>query len=193
MSGRWRRALPGAGAAPAGGRMPLNRRPSPLLARSLPWLSVMIGSLATAAAWIASAPILPPFGLMMLIAWRQLRPGLLPIWAGLPLGAFDDLYSGQPLGSAILLWSLVMIALEWIEARLPWRNLVLDWLIAAALIALALLLALVFANLAGASAGPALLVPQLVLAVLTYPLIGRIVAASDRFRLRPLFTVGGWF
>ncbi len=78
--------------------------------------------------------MLPPFGFMLLVAWRQVRPGLLPVWAGLPLGLFDDIYSGQPFGSAMLLWSLAMILLELVEARFPWRNFLLDWLVSAVLI-----------------------------------------------------------
>ena len=35
---------------------------------------------------------------------------------------FDDLFSGQPMGSAMLLWSVAMIALEAIEQRFPWRG-----------------------------------------------------------------------
>ena len=63
----------------------------------------------------------------MLLGWRMVRPGLLPLWAGAPLGAFDDLVSGQPFGSAILLWSLAMIAIELIETRFPWRGFWQDW------------------------------------------------------------------
>ena len=106
----------------------INRAPSPVLALATPWFSVMLASLLPSMPMITSAPVLPPLGLMLLLAWSQVRPGLLPIWAGLPLGAFDDLYSGQPFGSAILLWSLVMILLFFIEHRIPWRNFLLDWL-----------------------------------------------------------------
>jgi hypothetical protein len=42
---------------------------------------------------------------------------LLPVWAGTLLGLFDDMVSGQPMGSAITLWSITMLALDVIEAR----------------------------------------------------------------------------
>ena len=135
---------------------------------------------------IASAPVLPPFGFLLMLAWRQVRPGVLPVWAGLPLGAFDDLFSGQPFGSAILLWSLAMIALDLIEARFPWRNYWLDWLAAAGLVCACQVLALIFANAAGGAAGPGLIVPQLATAILLYPLSGRLVSALDRLRLMPI-------
>ena len=63
-----------------------------------------------------------PVGTDVSDRWRMLRPGLLPLWAGLPMGLFDDMYSGQPLGSGILLFSLTLIALDLIELRFPWSG-----------------------------------------------------------------------
>ncbi len=164
----------------------LNRVPSPLLAHTAPWLSVMLASLIPAMPVIASAPVLPPFGLLLLLAWRQVRPGVLPVWAGLPLGTFDDLFSGQPFGSAILLWSLAMIGLDMIEARFPWRSYWLDWLVSAGLLCACQALGLAFANAAGGSAALIVIVPQLATAILLYPLAGRLVSALDRMRLLPI-------
>ena len=48
----------------------------------------------------------------------------------LPLGLFDDLVSGQPLGSAMLLWTLCFLAIDVLEQRLVWRDFWQDWLIA---------------------------------------------------------------
>jgi rod shape-determining protein MreD len=166
-------------------RKRINRAPSPLLARSVPWITIMLGSLVPAWLVIASAPLLPPFGFLMLIAWRQLRPGLLPVWVGLPLGLFDDLYSGQPLGNAVMLWSLAVIALDMVEARLPWRNFITEWLMAAGLISAYILLSLGIANLTGGSTPVLVILPQIVLSIFLYPLIGRLAAACDRFRLLP--------
>jgi rod shape-determining protein MreD len=167
----------------------INRAPSPALALSAPWVLVMGGSLAPLLPLIASAPVVPPFGFLLLIAWQQLRPGLFPVWAGLPLGLFDDLYSGQPLGSAVLLWSVAMIGIDVVEARFPWRGFWLNWLVSAGIVAAYLLLALWLANLAGGRAAPAILLPQLVVSILTYPLAARLVGAFDRLRLTPLWPV----
>jgi len=163
----------------------INRAPSPILAKATPWATIMLASLCPALPFIASAPALPPFGFMILLAWSQVRPGLLPVWAGLPLGLFDDLYSGQPIGSAILLWSLAMLASDIIEARYPWRNFITEWLVASGFMAAYLLLGLAFANAAGANTAAVVILPQLLLAVLAYPLAGRIVAKFDRLRLVP--------
>lgn len=166
-----------------GPRPRINRAPLPIVARSVPWVSVMLGSLLPGWLFMASAPYVPPFGFLTLVAWRQLRPGLLPVWAGLPLGLFDDLYSGQPMGSGILLWSATMIVLDLIEARFPWRSFALEWLVASALIVAYILACLGAANASGAAAPVTVLAPQVIVSVLAYPIVGRIVAALDRFRL----------
>lgn len=167
------------------GRRRINRAPSPLLAMAVPWLVVMAGSLSPIWPVIASAPLLPPIGFLLLVAWEQLRPGIFPVWAGLPLGLFDDLYSGQPFGSAILLWSIAVILLDFVETRFPWRGFAINWLFAAAVIAAYLFLAQGVAQPGGFST-PFAILPQLGLSILLYPLIARLVAVCDRFRLMPV-------
>ena len=167
-------------------RSRINRAPSPLVARSLPALTIMLASLLPGWIMIASAPVLPPLGFLLFICWQQLRPGVLPIWAGLPLGLFDDLFSGQPFGSAVLLWSAAAIVLEIIETRLPWRNFLTEWLVAIGLIITYSVLSLALANIAGSAAPLHVIVPQIVISVLSYPLVGLVVAKLDRLRLTPL-------
>jgi rod shape-determining protein MreD len=168
----------------------INRAQSPMLAYGLPWASILLGSLTPWLPIIAPAPVLPPLGFMMMLAWRLLRPGLLPLWAGLPLGLFDDLYSGQPLGSGVLLFSLTLIVIELVEIRFPWRNFWLDWLTAAAIlvpyIAFAALLSgaeLTFVQLT-------VIVPQLLLSIVMFPIIARMVALLDRLRLMRVRRLG---
>ena len=83
----------------------------------------------------------------------------------------------------MLLWSLVVLALELLEFRLPWRSFLTEWGFAAALITLALLLGVVFANLAGGASRVTLVLPQIVASVLAWPLAARAVAWLDRARL----------
>lgn len=168
----------------------INRAHSPILALGLPWLTVMLGSLTPWLPVIAPAPVLPPFGFMILLAWRLLRPGLLPLWAGVPLGLFDDLYSGQPLGSAVLLFSLSLLAIELIEYRFPWRGFLLDWGLASAILAAYLAVA---ALVSGARLSPVqliVIVPQVLLSVVLYPFIAQLVALLDRLRLTRVRRVG---
>lgn len=164
----------------------INRTYSPPIARGVPWVSVMLLSLAPFLPLVASAPVMPPLAFMALLAWRMLRPGLLPVWAGAPLGAFDDLYSGQPFGSAILLWSAAMLIMELVDIRLRWRGFLQDWAIAAALIACYLTLTTLIANATGGATPLRVIVPQLLLALIVHPLVTRLVAVFDRLRLIPV-------
>ena len=167
-------------------RSRINRAPSPVLARGIPWVSVMLLSLVPFAPIIVSAPVMPPLAFMALLAWRMLRPGMLPVWAGAPLGAFDDLYSGQPFGSAVLLWSAAMLVMEIVDVRLRWRGFLQDWALAAVLIAGYLFLAAIIANAAGGSAPLHVVLPQLLLSLIVHPIVTRAVAGLDRLRLIPV-------
>jgi len=127
---------------------------------------------------------------MLLLAWRLLRPGLLPLWAGLPLGFFDDLFSGQPLGSGVLLFSLTLIAIELIEIRFPWRNFWLDWMTASAIMVLYLTIAAALSGAPIALVQFTLIMPQLLLSVVLFPVIARLVAQLDRLRLMRVRRIG---
>jgi len=168
----------------------INRTQNPLLAYGLPWLTILIGSLSPWLPVIAPAPVLPPLGLLFMLAWRLLRPGLLPPWAGLPLGLFDDLYSGQPLGSGILLFSLALLAIELIEMRFPWRNFWLDWITASAIIVPYLVIAAVISGTAVTFVQLSVIGPQVLLSIVLFPLTARLVAVLDRLRLMRVRRVG---
>lgn len=167
----------------------INRSHSPVLARSVPWVTVMLASLLQTLPMISSAPLVPPLGFLALLAWRQLHPGLLPVWSGLPLGLVDDLFSGQPMGCAMTLWSIAMISFDLIEQRFPWRSYVLDWAVAAAAIVLYLLASGLLAHSGRGIGAIELLGPQLLLSVLIFPLVERLVAVCDRMRLRRFRTI----
>ena len=160
-----------------------NRTHSPFRAAVVPYASVMLASVLPMLFISAAGPIIPPLGFLMLVGWRIVRPGFFPMWSGAVLGAFDDLFSGQPFGSAILLWSLATLVLEFVETQFPWRGFWQDWLTAGLASALYLVAAL-FAS--GATPSGHLLLammPQLLLTVLFYPLAAWLVAALDLFRL----------
>jgi len=161
----------------------INRAPSVLRVYGIPWLTILLGSLTPWLPVIAPAPVLPPFGFMLMLAWRLLRPGLLPTWAGLPLGLFDDLYSGQPMGSGVLLFSVALIIIELIEIRFPWRNFWLDWLTASGLIIPYLVIAALLSGAELTLVQLGVIAPQVLLSVVLFPIIARIVAMLDRFRL----------
>jgi rod shape-determining protein MreD len=132
---------------------------------------------------ITNEPLLPPLGLLIFLSWRLMRPGLLPVWSGVPFGLMDDVFSGQPFGSAGLLWSLAMLFIEIIDSRAIWRDHLQDWVIAAILIAAVLMGGLWIAGMAHAAPDPAVLIPQIILSILLYPLAVRICARLDSWRL----------
>lgn len=161
----------------------INRDQSPWRANSVPYITIMVASALPFLFLADVMPFLPPLGFLMLLGWRVMRPGLLPLWAGAPLGAFDDLFSGQPFGSAVLLWSIAMIVLELIETRFPWRGFWQDWF-TASLCACAYLLTAMFASGASPTLPMVLAtLPQMAVAVLLYPFLARTIAGFDRFRL----------
>ena len=151
--------------------------------RAVPIGSVMLGSLLTILPFVAGFPVLPPLGLMVLLGWRLLRPEVFRIWAPVPLGFFDDLVSGQPLGSAVLLWTLAFFAIELFDQRLVWRDFRQDWLIAGGAIAFCLIGGRLLASPIEARVDTMLLL-QIVMAILFYPVVARLVAWLDRKRGR---------
>lgn len=161
----------------------INRAHFPPLAYSLPWLTIILGSLTPMLPIIAPAAVLPPMGYLMLLGWRLLRPGLLPMWAGFPLGLIDDLFSGQPMGSGVLLFSLTMIAIELIELRFPWRGFWQDWLSATFFLCVYIPFAALVSGVSITQVHLTLIVPQLLLSIFVFPLMVRLVSMLDRLRL----------
>jgi rod shape-determining protein MreD len=149
----------------------------------IPVASVMAGSLVTITPFVATFPILPPFGLMMLIGWRLLRPDALRVWAPIPFGFFDDLVSGQPTGSAVMLWSMAFLAIDMLDQRLVSRDFWQDWVLAAGAIAFSLIGGRLIATGIEAHVDTLLLF-QVIVAVLLYPFVARLVAWLDHKRGR---------
>jgi rod shape-determining protein MreD len=143
--------------------------------------TVIAGSLSTILPVVATIPIMPPLGLVMLLAWRLLARFAFRPWAAAPLGLFDDLVSGQPLGSAVLLWSLCFLAIDMLEQRLAFRDYWQDWLIASGLIAGVIIGGRFIAVPVGAHVDTVLLA-QIVMTFLLFPLAARIVARVERKR-----------
>lgn len=156
----------------------------PSRARIVPVATVMAGSLMAILPVIADAPIWPPFGLMLLLAWRLLRPEIWQAWVAIPLGAFDDLFSGQPFGSAIMLWTMALLVLDMMDNRSMWRDYWVEWLVAA--IALAFCIVGGWAAVAFTTGGGAVLgvVPQIAISIAAFPCALRLCALLDRWRLR---------
>lgn len=149
--------------------------------RLLAPLSVMAGSLVTLWPFIATFPILPPMGLMLLLAWRLRRYDAIPVWGALPLGLFDDLFSGQPIGNAMVLWTLCFFSIDVIERRLMFRDFWQDWLVAAGGIIACLALGRLIASPFAAHVDTLLLV-QIIVSILLYPAAASVAGWLDAKR-----------
>lgn len=150
----------------------------------VPALSVMAASLLTIWPVIAAIPLLPPLGLLLLLGWRLTRPDSLRVWAPLPLGLFDDLVSGQPLGNAMLFWTLCFFMIDLIDQRLVFRDFWQDWLIAAGALGFCLIVGRLVATPIGAHVDTVLLL-QIVVSIMLFPLAARLCAMIDGAREAP--------
>lgn len=162
----------------------INRKRSKLRMYAGPVLTVLFGSIITTLPFFTDLPLLPPFGFIIFVAWRFMRPGIWPMWAGLPLGLFDDIFSGAPFGSAAFLWSIAMLIAEYIDSRIIWRDYMLDWIIASVFIAAYLTVNLLFVAMIQPMPNPIIILPQIIFSILLYPLVVRFCARVDNWRLQ---------
>ena len=83
-----------------------------------------------------------------------------------------------------------MIGLEALDLRFPWRSFVQDWLVAAFVIIVYLLAA---ALVSGADLDTfqfQFLIPQVLLSLVTFPIIAGMVSLLDRLRLKRVRKIG---
>jgi rod shape-determining protein MreD len=166
---------------------PLQREPaSRWRMQAVPVATVMFASaLPLMLPMVASSPVLPPLGLLLFLCWQLLRLEMWPVWIGLPLGLWDDLFSGAPIGTAVGLWTLATIAIHYFSQRVYWRGFVHDWGVAALLVAVIQALAALIAH-PDAHMGRVLglVAPQIVISALLVPLFLRLTGKFDNFRLK---------
>lgn len=129
---------------------------------------------------VTTQAVLPDLGLALLISWRLYRPDLLAPWAGLPLGIIADILTGLPVGISATAWPAILLALTLIEPRFPIRDMRMDWLIAAALIALAKVLDWQLLGLVHFPLPFAPVLLNIISTILFFPLIARLAAWMER-------------
>ncbi len=156
----------------------------PMRAVLVPILSTLAGSAMALVPVVATEPIVPPFGLMLLLAWRLLRPEMWPSWTALPLGFADDLISGHYLGTAMILWTLAFLTLEWVDQLLVWRDGWIEWGVASVAIVIIALGSWALSQPANSVTSLLTVVPQTIGAILLFPTVLRATAALDRWRLK---------
>ena len=149
----------------------------------VPILSTLAAALLALLPYVATWPIVPDFAFLVLLAWRLLRPEMWQAHTALPLGLFNDLVTGLPVGQSMALWTLTFLLLDLVDSRVGWRDYWTDWLFAAVAILLYSLGGWYLARLMGSAVPYAVLLPQLALSIFAYPLVARLVVALDRWRL----------
>lgn len=148
-----------------------------------PLLTVIAACLLAALPVVVSSPIVPDFAFLVLIAWRLLRPELWTATTALPLGLFNDLIAGHPFGQSMALWTVVFLAFDIMDARLVWRDYLIDWLAAALAVSFYISAGWYIGRMLGNHIDLIVLLPQIGLSILAYPLVARVVLAIDRWRL----------
>lgn len=151
--------------------------------QAVPILSTLAASLLDLLPVVMTSPIVPDFAFLVLLAWRLLRPEMWQPHVALPLGLFNDLVAGHPIGQSMALWTLAFLLLDLADRRVGWRDYWIDWLFAALAIAFYSAGCWYVARLMGSVTPYAVLLPQLALSIFFYPLVARLVVALDRWRL----------
>jgi rod shape-determining protein MreD len=151
--------------------------------RFVPLVSTIFAMLLGLLPIVASTLWVPDLAFLILITWRLVRPEIWQAQVALGLGLLADLISGAPLGQSMLLWTIVFLGLDYADHLLGVRDYWLDWTLAAAAILFHSAGVWYIALLMGAKMSVLVMVPQLILTILAYPLAARIVLRLDRWRL----------
>ena len=132
---------------------------------------------------VVNAAYVPDLGYIVFICWRLLRPEMWTARTTLPLGLFNDLVAGHPLGQSMALWTLTLLVLDFVETRAVFRDFWMDWLLASVLILFNTFGSWLVALMMGSRTSVVVLWPQLALSILAYPVIARLIVFLDRWRL----------
>lgn len=152
--------------------------------RFVPLISTVFTMLLGLLPIVSSTLWIPNLAFMTLLTWRLVRPEIWQAQVALGLGLLGDLIvPGAPLGQSMLLWTLVFLGLDYADHLLGVRDYWLDWTLAAGGIIFHSAGVWYISLLMGAKVGILVMVPQLVLSILAYPLIARIILGLDRWRL----------
>jgi rod shape-determining protein MreD len=148
-----------------------------------PAISVMLASLLVVLPIVSMSGWYPSFGFLALIAWRLLRGDAFPTWWAAPLGFFNDLVAGNPIGLSVAVWTAAMLALDIADRRTQWRGYWLEWALAGLLLLGQEAAEWRVAQIMDASLPFLSIVPPLVISILAFPIAAWLVARIDRWRL----------
>jgi rod shape-determining protein MreD len=149
----------------------------------VPLASTLFACLLALLPVVVNAPYVPDLAFLTLISWRLLRPDLWTAKAVLPIGLFNDLVAGHPLGQSMALWTIAVLLLDLVETRVVFRDFWMDWLFAAVLIIFYTAGDWYIGRLMGSATHFSVMLPQLGLSLAAYPLIAWLIVGLDRWRL----------
>ena len=149
----------------------------------VPALSIAVASLLASMPIISQNGWFPEFGFITLISWRLLRGDALPAWWAAPLGFWNDMVTGSPIGLSVALWTIVMVALDIADRRTLFRDYWLEWAIAVLLLFINEWVQLRVAAWMGAELPFSTLVPPVLIAIASFPLFAWAISRLDRWRL----------
>jgi len=164
------------------GRTRMSRGPV-RFATLIPAATVVAGSLLAALPIVSSSGWYPDFGYLVLLGWRLLRSDPWPAWWAAPLGFVNDLFTGNPIGISVALWSATMLALDLIDRRTMWRDYWIEWGLAAVLLGISEFLHWRVAALVGARVPLSEIAPPIAISICSFPLCAWIVSKIDGWRL----------
>ena len=160
----------------------LNKGPR-RFARLAPAISVGVASALALLPIVTEVGWVPDFGFMLLIAWRLLRGDAIPSWWAAPLGFFNDLLTGSPIGLSVAIWSAAMLSLDLLDRRTMWRDYWIEWALAALLLLGNALIRWYVDAVVGAPHPLSSIWPPVIIAILVFPLAAWSASALDRWRL----------
>lgn len=153
------------------------------LAAWMPMASVLAASLLSLLPIVSSHGWYPDFGFLVLIGWRLLRSDPWPAWWAAPMGLFNDLIGGWPIGQSVALWSATMLLLDLADRRTMWRDYWIEWALACLLILLNCWVQWRLAAVVGASRPFVAVLPSLIISIFIFPVAAWAVSRIDRWRL----------
>lgn len=134
-------------------------------------------------------PVMPHLGLMGVLAWAMLQPGLMPPWVAFFVGALADLLFGQPLGVNATLFALAASVMRLLERRVGRHGHGFDWAVAAAVMLGVTALTGPLMAVAGRPVPIEPMLWQWPASLMAWPLVVRFAAAIQR---RLVASMPGW-
>ena len=149
----------------------------------VPAASVVAASLLSTLPIVSTIGWYPDVGFLMLVAWRLLRSDVWPAWWAAPLGLFNDIVTGTPIGFSVMLWTAAMLLLDLVDRRTMWRDYWIEWGLAAVLVFAYEVAEWRVAQMMGASLPFLSVIPPAVIAILAFPVAAWAAARLDSWRL----------